>query len=132
MHHLYLTCVVALAAFLAGLLLGWRHGFVRPAARKGAGPARAGRGTRPIVLYVGNLSYKLREGELRKLFAKAGKVVSVRIIKNRFNGESKGYGFIEMACKADARNAIGQFDGTSIGGRQVVVSEAKSNPKMKD
>ncbi|MBN1676448.1 MAG: RNA-binding protein [Kiritimatiellae bacterium] len=79
-----------------------------------------------MVLYVGNLSYKVREGDLRRFFRKYGKVISARIIRNRFNGESKGYGFVEMGSRNEAQSAISELDGKAFRGRPIVVSEAKS------
>jgi len=124
------TMVVALATFLSGLMLGWWYGFVRSTGvrRVGARPRHDGKGGR-TVLYVGNLAYRVREGDLRRLFTKSGRVNSARIIRNRFNGESKGYGFVEMSSKSSAHRAINQLNGKSIRGRPIVVSEAKSSPK---
>lgn len=80
-------------------------------------------------LYVGNLSYEMTEEELRDLFSKAGKVASVRLIGNKFNGKSKGYAFIEMAGEAQAIEASRQFNGKEIKGRKMVVSQAKSKAR---
>ena len=79
-----------------------------------------------MELYVGNLPYDVDEAELQKLFAEMGNVASARIIANRFNGKSKGYGFVEMADDADARAAMRSLNGREVRGRKLVVNEAKS------
>lgn len=76
-------------------------------------------------LYVGNLSYQTTEDELKGLFAQAGSVVEVAIIKDRDTGRSKGFGFVEMADQAAASAAIEQFNGTEFGGRTLKVAEAR-------
>ena len=66
-------------------------------------------------LYVGNLSYATSEDELRTLFAQAGTVVSVAVIKDRDTGSSKGFGFVEMTSQVDAQNAISMFNAYRAG-----------------
>jgi RNA recognition motif-containing protein len=76
-------------------------------------------------IYVGNLSYQLSEDELREAFAAFGDVSSVKIITDRATGQSKGFGFVEMAGKAEAEEAIRQLDGSALGGRNIRVNEAR-------
>ncbi len=76
-------------------------------------------------IYVGNLSYQLTEDELREAFASFGEVSSVKIISDRFTGQSKGFGFVEMPEKAEAEAAISQLDGTALKGRNMKVNEAR-------
>lgn len=76
-------------------------------------------------LYVGNLSYQLKEDELRTVFAEMGEVVSVTIIKDRVSGQSRGFGFVEMATEDGAKNAIAAIHGRPVDNRPIVVSEAR-------
>ena len=76
-------------------------------------------------IYVGNLSRELTEDELRQAFEAHGQVTSVNIIKDRYSGESRGFGFVEMATKSEAQAAINELNGTSLGERTLSVSEAR-------
>ena len=76
-------------------------------------------------IYVGNLSRELTEDELRQAFEAHGQVTSVNIIKDRYSGESRGFGFVEMATKSEAQAAINGLNGTSLGERTLSVSEAR-------
>ncbi len=76
-------------------------------------------------IYVGNLSYTTTEDELRELFAQAGAVASVALIKDRDTGQSKGFAFVEMSNQADAENAIRMFNGKTIGNRELKVNLAR-------
>lgn len=76
-------------------------------------------------LYVGNLSYQLTEEALRTVFAEVGGVASVSIIKDRASGQSRGFGFVEMATEDDAKNAIALLHGRPVEHRPIVVSEAR-------
>ncbi|HET7640016.1 MAG TPA: RNA-binding protein [Ktedonobacteraceae bacterium] len=76
-------------------------------------------------LYVGSLSYQTTEEELADLFGQVGQVVSATVITDRDSGRSKGFGFVEMSNDDEARKAIEQLNGTSLGGRQIVVNEAR-------
>lgn len=82
-----------------------------------------------VELYVGNLSYDVDEKEMRKAFEAFGKVASARIIKNKFNGKSRGYGFVEMPDRPQAMAAIRALNGNEIKGRRIVVNEAKSEAR---
>ena len=76
-------------------------------------------------LYVGNLSYTTSEDELRTLFAGAGQVVSVAVIKDRDSGTSKGFGFVEMTTQVEAQKAISMFNEYQMGERALLVNLAK-------
>jgi RNA recognition motif-containing protein len=76
-------------------------------------------------IYVGNLSYNVTEDELQTLFGEHGKVTSVNLIKDKYSGDSKGFGFIEMEKQSEAENAIKQLNGHSMGGRSITVNAAR-------
>ncbi len=76
-------------------------------------------------VYVGNLSYDTTEGEIAALFAQAGTVVSVIVIKDRDTGQSKGFAFVEMGSQSEAEQAIRAFDGYSLANRSLRVSLAR-------
>lgn len=76
-------------------------------------------------IYVGNLSYQTTEDDIRRAFESHGQVSSCSIIKDKFSGESKGFGFVEMSSKDEAMQAISGLNGTDLNGRTLTVSEAK-------
>ncbi len=76
-------------------------------------------------LYVGNLSYSVTEDELRELFAQAGNVTSVAVIKDRDTGQSKGFAFVELSTQAEAQKAISRFNGQKLGERTLTVNLAR-------
>ncbi len=76
-------------------------------------------------LYVGNLSYAVTEDELRELFAQAGNVTSVAVIKDRDTGQSKGFAFVELSTQAEAQKAISRFNGQKLGERTLTVNLAR-------
>jgi len=76
-------------------------------------------------IYVGNLSRDVTEDDLRQAFEAFGEVSSVNIIKDRFTGESRGFGFVEMPTKTDAEAAITGMNGQDLKGRAVNVNEAR-------
>ncbi len=76
-------------------------------------------------IYVGNMSYKMTEDELRALFAEFGEVISAKIIEDRETGRPKGFGFVEMANKEDGEEAIKNLNDNEIGGRNLKVNEAR-------
>jgi cold-inducible RNA-binding protein len=78
-----------------------------------------------VKLYVGNLSYSTTEDELRTLFAQAGSVASVALIKDRDTGSSKGFAFIEMTTQAEAQKAISMFNEYKMGERALTVNLAR-------
>ncbi len=80
-------------------------------------------------LYVGSLPYSITEDELRELFSSYGAIESVRIITDKFTGQSKGFGFVEMANGEDAKKAIDGINGKQIGGRTLIVNDARPEQK---
>lgn len=76
-------------------------------------------------IYVGNLSFEVTDDDLRQLFSPYGEVESANVIKDRFSGESRGFGFVEMPAKKDADAAIAALNGTDVKGRTITVNEAK-------
>jgi len=78
-----------------------------------------------VKIYVGNLSYTTTEDDLRTLFAKAGGVASVALIKDRDTGASKGFAFIEMNTQAEAQKAISMLNGSSLNDRELKVNLAR-------
>lgn len=78
-----------------------------------------------VKLYVGNLSYQTTENDLRTLFAKAGQVASVALIKDRDTGNSKGFAFVEMSTQAEAQKAVSMLNGFSLEDRELKVNLAK-------
>lgn len=76
-------------------------------------------------IYVGNLSRGVTEEELREAFAAFGQVASVAIIKDKYSGESRGFGFVEMPTAAEAQAAIGGLNGKELKGRTLTVNEAR-------
>jgi cold-inducible RNA-binding protein len=80
-------------------------------------------------LYVGNLSYSTTETELREMFAGYGEVASLRIITDADSGRSKGFGFVEFASDEHAKAAMTGLNGKEIGGRAIVVNEARPRPE---
>ncbi len=76
-------------------------------------------------LYVGNLSYETTDERLNEVFSEAGTVESATVIKDKFSGRSRGFGFVEMANDEDASKAMDMFNEKEIDGRRLIVSEAK-------
>ena len=79
-------------------------------------------------IYVGNLSWNLKDQDLSNLFASHGEVVSAKIVTDKFTGRSKGFGFVEMPNDDQAQAAITALNGTDVDGRSIVVNE--SRPKQ--
>jgi RNA recognition motif-containing protein len=76
-------------------------------------------------LYVGNISFKATEDDLKDLFSKAGEVVSVKLIKDAATGRLRGFGFVEMAEKEGVQKAVSMLNGSAFMDRNIVVNEAK-------
>ncbi len=76
-------------------------------------------------LYVGNLSYDTTEDDIRNLFAQAGTVSEVALIKDRDTGSSKGFAFVTMSSQEEAKKAIEQFNGQTLGNRVLTVNAAR-------
>jgi len=80
-------------------------------------------------MYVGNIPYNATEEDLRGLFSEYGEIDSLKIIQDNFTGQSKGFGFIEMAEEKDARKAIEELNGKDFMGKSLKVSEARPQQK---
>lgn len=76
-------------------------------------------------LYVGNLSYNVRDDDLQQTFAQFGTVSSAKVMMDRETGRSKGFGFVEMGSDAEAQSAINGMNGQQMDGRALVVNEAR-------
>lgn len=76
-------------------------------------------------IFVGNLSYAVTEDDLRQAFEAYGQVTSASIIKDKFSGQSKGFGFVEMPSKEEAEAAVTAMNGKEMKGRNLSVSEAR-------
>ena len=77
-------------------------------------------------IYVGNLSHEVTEEELREAFTAFGQVTSVRIVKDLYTGQSRGFGFVDMPAKAEAQAAIIGLSAKDLKGRRLIVSEART------
>jgi cold-inducible RNA-binding protein len=78
-----------------------------------------------MKLYIGNLPYQVTEDQLREAFESFGQVESVAIIKDKYSGQSKGFGFVEMPANAEGQAAIESLNGKDFNGRAIKVNEAK-------
>lgn len=76
-------------------------------------------------IYVGNLDFKADENDLRGIFEEFGNVTETRIISDKFNGRSKGFGFVVMDDSSEANNAIKELSGATFKNRQIIVNEAR-------
>lgn len=80
-------------------------------------------------LYVGNLPYDTGEQDLQALFAGAGTVESVNVMRDMATGRARGFAFVEMESDADAQNAITTLNNYNLGGRNLTVNEARPKPQ---
>src|SRR5215471_15863990 len=80
-------------------------------------------------LYVGNLPYEIGETELQDLFARAGSVESVNVMRDQATGRARGFAFVEMSTDDAAQTAIRELNGTQVGGRSLTVNEARPKPE---
>ncbi|MGD8513195.1 MAG: RNA-binding protein [Deltaproteobacteria bacterium] len=80
-------------------------------------------------IYVGNLSREVTEGDLREAFEAFGEVTSAKIIKDKYSGESRGFGFVEMTSKTDGESAITGLKEKELKGRTLNVNEARPRPE---
>ncbi len=76
-------------------------------------------------IYVGNLSYDITDDEVRNIFSPHGEITSVSIIKDKYSGQSKGFGFVEMPNQAEAEEAIKTLNESDLKGRNIKVNQAK-------
>jgi len=80
-------------------------------------------------LYVGNLSYQTDDGELKELFGQFGSVDSVSVMRDMATGRARGFAFVEMATDEAAQTAATELNGRELGGRTIVVNEARPKPE---
>jgi cold-inducible RNA-binding protein len=80
-------------------------------------------------LYVGGLPYSTTEQQLNELFSQHGSVTSAKVITDRYTGQSRGFGFVEMATSEEAQKAISALNGTQMDGRTLTVNEARPQEK---
>jgi RNA recognition motif-containing protein len=80
-------------------------------------------------LFVGRLSYSTTDSELEEFFSTVGKVVSAKVIMDKFTGQGKGFGFVEMETEEDARKAVDELNNKELGGRSIVVNEAREQQR---
>ena len=76
-------------------------------------------------IYVGGLPYSTNSDGLRELFAQSGNVADANVVEDRYSGQSRGFGFVDMPDGAEAKAAIAKFNGHSLDGRPLTVNEAK-------
>ncbi|MBF6569921.1 MAG: RNA-binding protein [Candidatus Binataceae bacterium] len=79
----------------------------------------------PSKLYIGNLAYSVSNNDLEELFSRAGEVQTATVVTDKFSGQSRGFGFVEMATAEGAAQAISQFNDAELKGRNIKVNEAK-------
>jgi cold-inducible RNA-binding protein len=82
-----------------------------------------------MKIYVGNLSYEVTEDDLKLAFKDFGQVETVTLIKDKYSGQSKGFGFVEFASKAEGQAAIDGLNGKELKGRTLNVNEARPRPE---
>jgi len=83
------------------------------------------RRAKSMNLYVGNLPYSVSESDLKDLFSAFGEVTSVKIIKDSYSNQSKGFGFVEMPSNSDGQNAIKELNEKTVQDRKIIVNEAR-------
>ena len=83
-------------------------------------------------LYVGGLPYSVTEGRLQEIFSAHGSVESANVISDKFTGQSRGFGFVEMSSGSEAQRAIDSLNGTQLDGRTLTVNEAKPMARRDD
>ena len=83
-------------------------------------------------LYVGGLPYSVTEGRLQEIFSAHGTVESASVIADKFTGQSRGFGFVEMSSGSEAQQAISSLNGTQLDGRTLTVNEAKPMTRRND
>ena len=80
-------------------------------------------------IYVGNLSYDATEETIKQAFESFGEVTSARVIKDKYTGQSRGFGFVEMSVQSQAQTAIKSLNGKELMGKQISVSEARARAR---
>ena len=81
-----------------------------------------------VKIYVGNLSSDVRDETIREAFESFGEVTSARVIKDKYNGQSRGFGFVEMTTHSQAQTAIKSLNGKKLLGKEISVKEARTRP----
>ncbi|MGO8671342.1 MAG: RNA recognition motif domain-containing protein [Capsulimonadaceae bacterium] len=76
-------------------------------------------------LYVGNLSYETSDQTLSELFSEAGNVTSAQVVTDKYTGQPRGFGFVEMSTEDEAKKAIASINGRTVGGRSLTVNESR-------
>ncbi len=122
-----LGVVCFLAGMFAGRSMGGRRKSEKTSKDRDSKPRKKSKNS--VELYVGNLPYSMNDKDLAEAFEPYGKVNSARVIKNRTNGKSKGFGFVEIEGRSDATSAVEAMDGENVKGRRVVVNEAKAKAR---
>ncbi len=136
-HAIAALAGAAVIGFLAGFFVGRRKAGKKGPPPKKQQPRRAARPPEPrtpipagsVEIYVGNLSYEMTEPELRKTFEAFGTVDSARVVTNRFNNKSKGFGFVVMPNRPEAEKAIAAMSEKEVMGRKMRVNEAQNTLK---
>jgi cold-inducible RNA-binding protein len=82
-----------------------------------------------LRIYAGNLSYEVNDDDLRQAFEQFGAVESATVVKDKFSGQSKGFGFVEMSNATEAKSAIDGLNGRDLKGRTMNVNEARPRPE---
>jgi RNA recognition motif-containing protein len=85
-----------------------------------------------VNIYVGNLTREATEADLQEAFQAFGQVASVAIIKDKFSGESRGFGFVEMPSTTEAQSAIAGLNGKELKGRTLTVNEARPRTERRE
>jgi RNA recognition motif-containing protein len=85
-----------------------------------------------VNIYIGNLSFQTTEDELKEIFEGYGTVTSVAIIKDKYSGRSRGFGFVEMESDQEGQAAIDALNGTELGDREIKVNVARPREKRSD
>jgi RNA recognition motif-containing protein len=80
-------------------------------------------------IYVGNLSWTMTDDDLNSMFSPFGEVTSAKILKDKMNGRSKGFGFVEMPNADEAQTAISNLNDTEVQGRKIIVNESQPRPE---
>lgn len=83
-------------------------------------------------IYIGNLSFQTTEDELKEIFEEYGTVTSVSIIKDKYSGRSRGFGFVEMESDQEGQAAIDALNGTELGDREIKVNVARPREERSD
>lgn len=119
--------LMSLAWFLVGILVGMRlRSGRRNSSSNGSNGSSGGGQVHSPEIYVGNLADNAAEGDVRKVFEKFGGVKDVRVVTSRADGTTKVFAFITMGGVTEAQAAVDGMNGRDLGGRKVVVSEARS------